>query len=218
MSEEKPSVKFLLAEYRRIKPEIKKRLSAFHKIIESKDEEIFSELSYCILTANANAVRCDEAIKELEKRNLLLNGKAGEIRPILRGRARFHNKKADYIVGARNLFSNKGRLNIKSRLNMKDISAARDWLVDNIRGFGYKEASHFLRNVGLGKDLAILDRHILKNLKRYGAIRKMPSSVGSKKIYIEIESKMREFSKRTKIPMEELDLLFWSMQTGFIFK
>ena len=27
----------------------------------------------------------------------------------------------------------------------------------------YKEASHFLRNIGFGENIAILDRHILKN-------------------------------------------------------
>jgi len=80
-----------------------------------------------------------------------------------------------------------------------------------------KEASHFLRNIGLGKDLAILDRHILKNLKEYGVINEIPKSI-TKKVYIAIEDKMREFSKRINIPMDELDLLFWSKETGIIFK
>jgi N-glycosylase/DNA lyase len=96
--------------------------------------------------------------------------------------------------------------------------AVRDWLVENIKGYGYKEASHFLRNIGLGRDIAILDRHILKNLKRYGVISKIPDSVGSRKVYLDIEERMRRFSKRSGIPMDALDLVFWSMQTGFIFK
>ena len=70
----------------------------------------------------------------------------------------------------------------------------------------------------MGSDIAILDRHILKNLKKYGVISKIPDSVGSRKIYITIEEKMRAFSKETGIPLDALDLLFWSMQTGFIFK
>ncbi len=94
----------------------------------------------------------------------------------------------------------------------------REWFVENIKGFGYKEASHFLRNIGLGKDIAILDRHILKNLKKYGVIDKIPSSLGSRRVYLEIEEKMKGFSKKTGIPLEDMDLLFWSLQTGFVFK
>ena len=46
-------------------------------------------------------------------------------------------------------------------------------------GLGYKEASHFLRNIGLSEDIPILDRHILKNLVLLGAIDKVPSSISS---------------------------------------
>ena len=86
-----------------------------------------------------------------------------------------------------------------------------------MKGLGYKEASHFLRNIGVGLDLAILDRHIIKNLKRYGVIEEVPKSLTPKK-YLEIEEKMKEFARRIDIPMPELDLLFWSMETGEVFK
>jgi len=82
---------------------------------------------------------------------------------------------------------------------------------------GYKEASHFLRNIGLGKDMAILDRHILKNLKAFGVINDIPRALSRKK-YLEIEEKMRKFSHEIGIPISHLDLLFWSRQTGEIFK
>lgn len=208
----------LVAYYRKIRPAIKKRLAEFRRRYKAGDEEIFLELCFCILTANANALKCDEAIKELKCKDLLLRGKAVLIRSGLKGRVRFHNKKAGFIIAARKVFRRGNILDIKKRLEAKDIIATRDWLVDNIKGYGYKEASHFLRNIGLGGDIAILDRHILKNLKRYGVIRSIPPSVGSRKIYMEIENRMRKFSKHAKIPLKDLDLLFWSMQTGFIFK
>ena len=210
--------KKLIDSYRKIKPAIKKRLEEFRRIHRSGDEDIFSELSYCILTANANAVLCDRAIKDLEKTGLLLKGTAAQIRSKIKGRARFHNKKADYIVGARSLFRRGKRLDIKGSLDLNDIIATRDWLVENIKGYGYKEASHFLRNIGLGGGIAILDRHILKNLKKHGVIKNIPDSLGSRKMYLAIEDRMRLFSRRIGIPMEELDLLFWSIQTGFVFK
>ena len=108
-------------------------------------------------------------------------------------------------------------VNIKSRLNPNNIFETREWFVKNVKGLGYKEASHFLRNIGLGKNFAILDVHILKNLKRYKVIKKIPPSI-SKKTYIKIEESVREFSGRINIPLEELDLLFWSHETGVIFK
>lgn len=212
------AVRKLISHYNKIKPRIKKRLSLFRRLHKEKDDRIFAELCYCILTANANALMCDKAVKELESGGLLLKGSAARIIPKLKGRVRFHNKKAGYITGARSLFTCKGRLDLKSRLDLKDIIATRDWLVENVKGYGYKEASHFLRNIGLGRDIAILDRHILKNLKKYGVIDKVPDSTGSRALYMTIEDKMRRFSKKIDIPLEEMDLLFWSIETGFVFK
>jgi N-glycosylase/DNA lyase len=212
------NVKSLVDSYRKIRPRIKERLAEFRKLHKDTDESIFAELCFCILTANANALMCDKAIKELKSEGLLLRGGASRIKPKLKGRVRFHNKKTDFIVLARNLFKKARGLCIKERLDFKNIMATRDWLVENIKGYGYKESSHFLRNIGLGGDIAILDRHILKNLNKYGVIPRVPDSVGSRKVYMEIEDRMRRFSKRIGIPMDELDLLFWSLQTGFIFK
>ncbi len=95
--------------------------------------------------------------------------------------------------------------------------AAREWLVKNVKGLGYKEAGHFLRNIGLGEDLAILDRHILKNLMLMGVIDAVPASL-SKKTYLDIEKKMIEFSKQVGIPMGQLDLLLWYKEAGEVFK
>lgn len=201
----------LIAEYNSRKKEIKRRLSEFRNIYQGKSEKIFQELCFCLLTANANAVRCHEAIEDLKSGDLILTGSPEQIKPKLKGRARFHNKKADFIVGARKIF-------FSSKINFNRPLDAREWLVENIKGFGYKEASHFLRNIGLGKDIAILDRHILKNLKKHGVIREIPKAVGVKKTYLGIEEKAKEFARKIKIPLEELDLLFWSIETGFIFK
>ena len=92
----------------------------------------------------------------------------------------------------------------------------REYLVENIKGIGYKEASHFLRNIG-HRNLAILDRHILKNLKDLKVINDIPKSL-SKNKYFEIEKKFSNFSKEINIPMDELDLLFWSIETGEVFR
>jgi N-glycosylase/DNA lyase len=216
---ESAALKKLFAAHSGIKPRIKERLASFARLGRAGGKDIFSELCFCLLTANANALLCDRAIKELKDKGLIWNGGSRRIAAVLKGKARFHNKKAIFIVLARRLFRGRGgRIDIKKYLKNGDIFATREWLVRNIKGFGYKEASHFLRNIGLGEDIAILDRHILKNLLLLGVIGKIPASLGSKNTYLGIEDKMRRFSRRAGIPLAELDLLFWSLQTGFVFR
>ena len=206
----------LLKDYKNKSRDIKKRLEAFKAVYTKSDRDIFRELCFCILTPQAKAVLCDEAIKKLQEKDLLFKGSHRDIRPYLKG-VRFPNNKARYLVAAREFFKNSRGINIKDKIDARDLNKTRDWLVKNVKGLGYKEASHFLRNIGFGEDMAILDRHILKNLKKYRVIKKVPESL-TRKEYIKIENRMRKFFKRVDIPMEEVDLLFWSMETGMIFK
>src|SRR5207245_8191940 len=101
--------------------------------------------------------------------------------------------------------------------SLANLFELREWMVENVKGLGYKEASHFLRNVGLGEEFAILDRHILRNVKRMEVIPEVPVSI-TKKRYLEIEEKLRRFSREIRIPLADLDLLFWSRETDWILK
>ena len=94
-------MKALLSEYKKRKGEIKKRLGEFKNIHRRKDEDIFSELSFCILTPQSKAVYCDKAVKELTCSGLLFKGTEDIIGEILRGNVRFHNKKADFPQGCK---------------------------------------------------------------------------------------------------------------------
>ena len=206
----------LLSNYRKKRYQIKKKLKEFGDLYKSNDECIFKELCFCILTPQSRAIYCDEAVKELVRSGLLLKGEKSDIKANLR-RVRFPNSKASYLIAARKVFKNSGRFDIKSKIDEGNIFKTREWFVKNIKGLGYKEASHFLRNIGFGNDIAILDIHILRSLRRYGIIKKIPSLI-NRKIYLNVENKMRGFSLKIGIPLQELDLLFWSEQTGFIFK
>jgi N-glycosylase/DNA lyase len=197
---------------------IRRRLLDFQAVWSEPDERIFSELAFCFCTPQSKAKSCWDAVSFLQESGLLYSGSQEEIRRSLHRRVRFHNNKSGYILHARGLFTEKGKLAVKKMLLDKGTPfEIREWLVSNLKGMGYKEASHFLRNVGLGKDLAILDRHILKNLQKHGAIKEIPRTLTPKK-YKEIESQMLKFSASIGIPMDELDLLFWSEETGEIFK
>ena len=190
---------------------IQSRLFDFSRIPQS---EYFYELAYCLMTPQSSAAHADIVVGILRAKNFLESGFDPET--ILRTKEhyiRFHKNKSKYLL--------ENRLKLDTILTEltdgRSGVTAREWLVDNVTGLGYKEATHFLRNIGKNEGLAILDRHILRNLRRYGAIKRIPTSL-TKKRYLAIEKRFKEFASLVGVPLDELDLLFWSMETGEIRK
>jgi N-glycosylase/DNA lyase len=204
--------------YIAMRDRIQARLNEFKRVgSEGSEKDIFAELVFCILTPQSKAKSCWAAVEALFNKNLLLDGNANRIAREL-NEVRFKNKKAGYIVKARKLFTTNGGISIGAKMKQFNQNKdARGWLAQNVTGMGYKEASHFLRNIGLGEDLAILDRHVLKNLRLLGVIEEIPSSL-SKSRYFEIEKSMKEFAEEINVPMGRLDLVLWYKETGEIFK
>ena len=197
----------LLKEYEKRKDIIKKRLEDFSNI---KKEDYFYEACFCILTPQSSAKSCWKAILLLQEKDF----ENKNVNPVeyLNDRIRFHINKSKYLLEFK-----KKWLVIKNKLEeIKNSRELREWLVENVKGYGYKEASHFLRNIG-HRNVAILDRHILKNLHKLNVINEIPATLTPKK-YFEIENKFIEFSNKVNISMDELDLLFWSQETGEVFK
>lgn len=212
------SISDLRKSYERKKRRIRERLKDFKEVWKESDERIFDELCFCLLTPQSKARSADRAIKNMIEENVLLSGRKDQIIKELRIQGiRFPENKTKYIIKARKFFTRNGKIDIKSKLKQGTPNAKREWLVKNVKGLGYKEASHFLRNVGLGFDLAILDRHIMRNILKYGVIEKIPECI-TKKCYLSLENKMKKFSEKVNIPLADLDLLFWSEETGEIFK
>ncbi|MFZ5908115.1 MAG: N-glycosylase/DNA lyase [Nitrospirota bacterium] len=214
----KHSVEQLKKIYRTKKQDILTRLTEFEKMWDTgTDQDIFCELAFCLLTPQSKAKACWDSIIRLCQKNLLLRGTGNQVRKNLHC-VRFHNKKAEYLVCARSLFLHGGTLSVKRVIgSFEDPVTCREWLVKNIRGLGYKEASHFLRNIGFGNELAILDRHIIRNLLNFRVIQEIPGSIGRTR-YLQIEKAMQAFAAGIRIPVNHLDLLLWYKETGEIFK
>lgn len=189
---------------------IRKRLEEFSAI---KPDEYFYELVYCLLTPQSSAINAGRAVEALKAEDLL--GRNVECTQILFRKQhyiRFHNTKAKRLAEVK-----EGYAGIHAQLcNGSTSPDLRSWLVKNVKGLGWKEASHFLRNIG-HRDLAILDRHILKNLKKHHVIHVVPKTLTPKR-YLVIEKKFQSFASVVGITMDELDLLFWSNETGEILK
>lgn len=205
-------VKDILEIYKNIKDLIEQRLIEFRNTLKKGlHDELLSELIFCLLTPQSKAKVCYKAVLDLKRDNFNFNSNNDYLRGV-----RFKNKKLDYIKNALDIFKEKDSL--KNLIySFKDPLDLREWLVKNVKGLGYKEASHFLRNIGLGYNLAILDRHILKNLFKIGIIKKIPTSL-TRKIYFELEEKMRFFSKSLNIPIEHLDFVLWYRETKEVFR
>ena len=189
---------------------IRGRLDEFAQITAA---EYFYELVYCLLTPQSSAMNADKAVRALREQNFHHNDMDPELTLHRNdGYIRFHKTKAKHLRMAKLQFP----IIMQHLMNGSSSVDLRTWLVKNVRGLGWKEASHFLRNVG-HRNLAILDRHVLRNLQRSNVLRHLPKSITPKR-YLAIEKKFQRFADTIGIPMDELDLLFWSMETGEILK
>ncbi len=209
----------ILKVYEKIGKDIDKRLKEFKEIWKNgSNEDIHAELSFCILTPQSKARNAWKAITTLRADGVLFIGDAQTISDYL-NIVRFKNNKAKYLVELREKMKNeKGEIITKQFFNsLPSTFEKREWIVKNIKGMSYKEAGHFLRNVGFGEDVAILDRHVLKNLVKLEVISEIPKTI-TPKLYLEIEEKLRVYCKEVGIGMDQIDLLLWYLEAGEIFK
>ena len=194
----------------KIRDLVKTRIEEFKENGEKSSREIFKELCFCILTANFNAERCIRILKELNDELLSLSERELAEKLRMLGH-RYPRTRAKYIVEARRYASS-----LKNVIeNFKDENKLREWLVKNVRGVGYKEASHFLRNIGF-INLAIIDYHIINILARHKLIEK-PKTI-TRKRYFEIENLLRKIAEKLGLTLAELDLYLWYLETGKVLK
>ena len=192
-----------------IRARIESRIKEFESFQKDTIESIFKELCFCIMTANCAAEKCIQIHDNIGNNFLKLTEKQLSNRFIELG-YRFPNIRAKYIVEARKKINE-----LKNALKIYNNKGLREWISKNILGLGYKESSHFLRNIGY-KDLAIIDFHIIDLLERYNLTKK-PKNM-SKKIYLEIEAILEKIAHKLELNMAELDLYLWYIETGKILK
>ncbi len=198
--------------------EIRNRLAEFESVwMNGTDVRLWEEMVYCFFTGGCSAkmgLRSVEAVREL-----LEDGEQGEIAKALTGVHRYPNARSRYVVESRDFLRKHCGMKLRKKLTSFDCHyERRDWLVHEkgIKGLGYKEASHFLRNVGFS-GYAILDKHVLRCLHELKIIDEpKPPSTRSK--YLTVEGKLKQLARNARIDFDELDLVLWSMKTGEILK
>jgi N-glycosylase/DNA lyase len=198
--------------------EIRARLAEFAAVrAAATDARLWEELVFCIFTAGASARMGLRSVAAV--RPLLDDGAHAELAEALTGVHRYPRARAGYVVATRDFLHADCGLRLRARLDaFGEPHARRDWLARTrgIKGLGYKEASHFLRNVGY-RGYAILDKHILRSLFELGVIA-TPDPPTTRARYLATEDALRRFAHTARIDFDELDLVLWSMKTGEILK
>lgn len=191
-----------------IKSTIDKQLKSFKELGKKSNKEIFKELCFCLLTAGFQAERSIKIQQNIGNRVCSMS--EIELAQSLRELGhRFPNARAAYIREAQQHMKS-----LKQNVNKED-KEAREWLVQNVKGLGMKEASHFLRNIGY-ENLAIIDFHIIDLLVKHGIIQR-PKALTSAR-YKEVENVLKDLGNKVNMNMSELDLYLWYMETGKVLK
>ncbi len=187
---------------------IKKDLikSFFSSINSKSDEYVFGELIFCLMTPQARAKSCREVVNELKGRHALFAAPKEELQRKMKN-VRFSERKLEYILKAREMW-----VEIKDKINeVKNPLELRGWLAENVLGFGLKESTHFLRNIGMGfGSLAIIDVHVQNFLKDLGVY---DGKNLNKNLYLELEKRFLELAKESGIPSHEFDIAVWLYQS-----
>ena len=209
----------LLAELKKVqKTDVKKRIDtrlAEFKTLNTKGEkEWFSEFCFCLLTSNAKSKTACAVQRELGFDGFYTMPHARLVERIKANKHRFHNTKASRIMEGRAHYGIKKT--VQDMIDKDGILGAREWLVEHVKGYGYKEASHFLRNVGYD-NIAILDRHILNLMKEHGIVRRLPTSLNRKR-YLQFEKKFTTLAHAAHMSMAELDMYMWYMKAKDVLK
>ena len=198
--------------------DIRRRLAEFVVVWkDGTDADLWEEMVFCFFTGGCSAKMGLRSIDAV--RPLLENGGQDELARALKGVHRYPNARSRYVVASRDFLKKDCGMELRKRLSGFGCGLERrDWLVKEkgIKGLGYKESSHFLRNIGF-KGYAILDKHVLRCLAELKIIDdEKPPNTRSK--YLRVEEKLKILAENAKIDFDELDLVLWSMKTGEILK
>ena len=188
---------------------VKERINEFKNINKTSNDALFKEMCFCILTANFNAEKSIKIQNEIGE--CFFTNSKDELSKKLRNYGhRFPNVRAEYISESIKL-----KDKLKDIIQFYDKKTLREWFVNNVKGLGYKEVSHFFRNIGFD-DYAIIDFHIIDLLVEHKLIER-PKTITKKK-YLEIEELLKSIAKETNLTLAELDLYLWYIETGKILK
>ncbi|MDH5413693.1 MAG: hypothetical protein OEW87_06115 [Flavobacteriaceae bacterium] len=211
--------------------EIYNKRKYWEKWTDLNENKLWLNVVFCLLSSNVKSELAHSASIYLWKRGMLnrsllikepnsINILSTELsKPIFKpfrkngmGRKyRYPCKGASNIVfTAKNLSKNK--IKIKSLLNNGfDETMVRNKLIENVYGFGLKQATHFLRNIGYSKSLAVIDTHIISflNMISNNSFKKDYKNLTNAK-YLELEEMFKKLCNELNVDLSIFDIAVWT--------
>ncbi|MBU2100469.1 N-glycosylase, partial [Candidatus Micrarchaeota archaeon] len=106
----------------------KERIKEFLDFDSKTEEEWFSELCFCILTANTSAEMGLRVQKKVSAKKFLLLPEKNLALELKKAGSRFYNRRANFICSARKFYG------LKELMNSMPKKEKRNFLVKNIKG------------------------------------------------------------------------------------
>ncbi len=196
--------------YQQVAPIIEQRIDSFLRLPK---EQYFYEMCFCLCTPQSKAEHALQVQRQLEA----LNFQFADVDPLPllrdpRHYIRFHRQKAERLCWLKAHW----QVIASGLAAAETVATKRQFLVRTVKGLGWKEASHFLRNIG-HLDVAIIDRHIVRMMIEVGILSRM-TVPRTKKQYEIIEKIFRDFACAVGLTPAHLDLFLWSLRTGVVIK
>lgn len=193
----------------------KKKEFLYFRSKKATNNEVFLELCFCLMAANFNAKRSLLMQEKIGVKFMTLDsaGVAGELKKYGH---RFPNMRAKFIYEA-SRYKDEIKATIEYIEKEEGQVGVREWLVKNIKGLGFKAASHFMRNIGYF-DVAIIDFHIIDILADNGMIVKPQNNTLNKQLYLDVEKVLAKLGKKVSLTQGELDMYLWYLETGNVYK
>lgn len=203
-------------------PDIESRV--LQSCIQYNDRRLWWELSSCILssqvtyalaTAFSDAIDAERILfrthHDTEVLTKRLYGVLSTPR-VVEGRLRsyrFPVARARHLAAARAIITAE-KCSLRELVDsFRSVTEARVWMVKHIPGIGPKQASMFLRNIGVSYDLAILDRHVLNYMSKLGIYSGSSHFISGLSQYYRHEGALREHAKGMDCPVGLLDWAIW---------
>ena len=208
-----------------IADEVEDQLRKVGTARQRDERSLWNELVRCILSSQVSYEMAVAATQHLDKSCVLEYLRADSPRhfdtylagllsePIEIGckvrRYRFPRMRAGQLVGAWDIVHDRFG-SVSAMINMGTSPlGTRKWLVQNVPGLGPKQASMFLRNIGISHDMAVLDRHTIRYMVLTGLCDKPPTGLSYLRSYEEHERNLRQYASGLGYAAGVIDWAIW---------
>lgn len=183
---------------------------------KNNTDEVFYLFCFCLLVPGGKATRTKQAVCLLRAMNYVnVSYTKEQLLASIGSYVRFPSQKVDRLIEFKIMWPAFSQWLFKAMEYQLSAVKVRENIVSNISGFGYKAASHALRNLGY-TNLAVIDTHILKYAKYWLPFAgENVAYPGSKKRYLYMEECFRRWSQsRFGLDPTILDWFIWCKESG----